>query len=336
MRELAARSLTMIGAFVPATLADPVAHAPALSLALRTARLLAACAAPDDRPFVVLADDPCSDPVRLKCAGRIQREQGLTAEQWRTLARGADSIARAVRDETGLRTVFHHHSGSFVETPSEIETLLDITAPDLIGLCLDTGHYIYGGGDALDALKRFGGRVWHVHFKDCPQPVLDRARALRRGETPDARPFVLAHLLLHSGVKKGECLAIHLNHIELRGPDGPLLYVRYPDVSKRYKERKLPLDSAWVAAFEDYRRQYEPSSRLFPWSPRRLEYLLEELGNLAGLEKHLSFDMCRWTFALRETRAGVEPDRLRQRMGLSKIQWREVGAKLEALAARTV
>jgi len=176
-RELAARSLTMIGAFVPATLADPVAHAPALSLALRTARLLAACAAPDDRPFVVLADDPCSDPVRLKCAGRIQQEQGLTAEQWRTLARGADSIARAVRDETGLRTVFHHHSGSFVETPSEIETLLDITAPDLIGLCLDTGHYIYGGGDALDALKRFGGRVWHVHFKDCPQPVLDRARA---------------------------------------------------------------------------------------------------------------------------------------------------------------
>src|SRR3990170_1614205 len=166
------------------------------------------------------------------------------------------------------------------------------------------------------------------------EAVLDRARALRRGETPDARPFVLAHLLLHSGVKKGECLAIHLNHIELRGPDGPLLYVRYPDVSKRYKERKLPLDSAWVAAFEDYRRQYEPSSRLFPWSPRRLEYLLEELGNLAGLEKHLSFDMCRWSFALRRFRSGMEQDRIRQLLGLSKIQWREVGAKLEALATR--
>ena len=166
------------------------------------------------------------------------------------------------------------------------------------------------------------------------EAVLERASALRRAEPPDARPFVLAHLLLHTGIKKGECLAIHLNHIELRGPDGPLLYVRYPDVSKRYKERKLPLDPAWVAAFEEYRRHYEPSSRLFLWSPRRLEYLLEELGNLAGLEKHLSFDMCRWTFALREKRSGVEPDRIRQHMGLSKIQWREVGAKLEALAAR--
>jgi integrase/recombinase XerD len=166
------------------------------------------------------------------------------------------------------------------------------------------------------------------------EAVLERASALRQGESPDARPFTLAHLLLHTGIKKGECLALHLNHIELRGPDGPLLYVRYPDVRKRYKERKLPLAPAWVAALEEYRRQYDPSGRLFPWSPRRLEYLLEELGNLAGLEKHLSFDMCRWTFALREWRAGVEPDRIRQRLGLSKIQWREIGAKLEALAAR--
>ncbi|HKY84543.1 MAG TPA: site-specific integrase [Anaerolineales bacterium] len=166
------------------------------------------------------------------------------------------------------------------------------------------------------------------------EAVLERARGLRRGESPDARPYTLAHLLLHTGIKKGECLAIHLNHIELRGPDGPLLYVRYPDVRKRYKERKLSLEPAWVAALEEYRRQYDPSSLLFPWSPRRLEYLLEELGDLAGLGKHLSFDMCRWTFALREWRAGVEPDRIRQRLGLSKIQWREVGAKLEALAAR--
>jgi integrase/recombinase XerD len=166
------------------------------------------------------------------------------------------------------------------------------------------------------------------------EAVLERAQALRRGETPDSRPFTLADLLLHTGIKKGECLAIHLNHVELRGADGPILYIRYPDVRKRYKERKLTLEPAWVAAFEEYRRQYAPTTRLFPWSPRRLEYLLEELGNLAGLEKHLSFDMCRWTFALRRFRSGMEQDRIRQLLGLSKIQWREVGAKLEALAAR--
>jgi integrase/recombinase XerD len=164
--------------------------------------------------------------------------------------------------------------------------------------------------------------------------VVERAQALRRGSEPDARPFTLTHLLLNTGIKKGECLAIHLNHIELRGLEGPLLYIRYPDARKRYKERKLALDPAWITAFEEYRRQYAPTTRLFPWSPRRLEYLLEELGNLAGLEKHLSFDMCRWTFALSRFRSGMEPDRIRQLLGLSKIQWREVGAKLEALAAR--
>jgi integrase/recombinase XerD len=157
---------------------------------------------------------------------------------------------------------------------------------------------------------------------------------MRRGESPDARPFTLAHLLLHTGIKKGECLAIHLNHIELRGTEGPLLYIRYPEARKRYKERKLALEPAWVTAFEEYRRQYNPTARVFPWSPRRLEYLLEELGNLAGLEVHLSFDMCRWTFALRRYRSGAEHDRIRQQLGLSKIQWREIGAKLEALAAR--
>jgi len=166
------------------------------------------------------------------------------------------------------------------------------------------------------------------------EAVLERAQALRRGESPDARPFTLTHLLLNTGIKKGECLAIHLNHVELRGVEGPLLYIRYPDARKRYKERKLSLEPVWVAAFEEYRRQYAPTTRLFPWSPRRLEYLLEELGNLGGLEKHLSFDMCRWSFALRRFRSGMEPDRIRQLLGLSKIQWREVGAKLEALAAR--
>jgi integrase len=164
--------------------------------------------------------------------------------------------------------------------------------------------------------------------------VLAQGNRLRRGDPPDARSFTLAHLLLNTGIKKGECLAIHVNHLELNGVDGPTLHIRYRDVTKRYKERRLPLEPAWVAAYSEYREQYHPSDQLFPWSPRRLEYLLEELGTLAGLDKHLSFDMCRWTFGLREYRDGTDPDRIRQRLGLSKIQWREVGAKLEALAAR--
>jgi integrase/recombinase XerD len=159
------------------------------------------------------------------------------------------------------------------------------------------------------------------------------AQALRKASEPDARPAALFDLLLHTGVKKGECLAIQLHHIDLRAAEGPTLFIRYGEVRKRYKERKLLLENSWVPVFQEYLHQYEPRTTVFPWSPRRLEYLLEDLGQAAGLEKHLSFDMCRWTSALADYRAGADRDRIRQKLGLSKIQWREIGAKLDRLAA---
>lgn len=178
--ELGARSLSMIGAFVPVRLSDAGAHAEGESSALRTARLLEGCVreTPEARrPFVILADDPGPDSHRLQHAGRINAGQGLDEGGWRIVAAGAESIARAVREETGLRTVFHHHCGTWVETPEETETLLSLTSPGLLGLCLDTGHCAYGGGDPLAVLRRFKERVWHVHFKDCDPATVTRARA---------------------------------------------------------------------------------------------------------------------------------------------------------------
>jgi len=78
--------------------------------------------------------------------------------------------------------------------------------------------------------------------------------------------------------------------------------------------------------------QYKPSDQVFPWSPRRLEYLLEDLGKETGLIKHLSFDMCRWTCALNDWKSGEDRDQIRQKLGISKIQWREVSLKLRQLA----
>jgi len=164
--------------------------------------------------------------------------------------------------------------------------------------------------------------------------VLQSAESSRRGTKPDARPYTLLSLLLQTGIKKSECLALYLHHIDLGAAAGPILFVRYPDVRKRYRERRLPLSQAWVTAFQEYVAQYAPRDRVFPYSPRRLEYLLEDIGNAAGLEKHLSFNMCRWTAALSDLRAGKDKDYIRQKLGLSKIQWREVGTKLDRMAAQ--
>jgi integrase/recombinase XerD len=165
------------------------------------------------------------------------------------------------------------------------------------------------------------------------QNVLEAANAYRKAAKPDARPYTLLSLLLNTGVKKGECLALSPNHIDLEAEGGPILFVRYANPQHRYKERKISLPDEWVEAYQEYRAQYELDERLFPWSPRRLEYLLEDLSNEAGLEKHLSFDMCRWTCALSDWQAGVDPIKIRQKLGVSKIQWREISMKLEKLSA---
>jgi integrase/recombinase XerD len=63
-----------------------------------------------------------------------------------------------------------------------------------------------------------------------------------------------------------------------------------------------------------------------------LEYLLEDLSDGAGLKKHLSFDMCRWTCALTDWNAGMDHNKIRQKLGISKVQWREVKMKLHKLS----
>jgi site-specific recombinase XerD len=161
--------------------------------------------------------------------------------------------------------------------------------------------------------------------------VLLAADRHRRDHKPDARPFALIYLLLATGIKKSECLGIHLNHVDLDAPNGPQVFIRYASPSNRYKERKLALPEDWIPAYKEYLAQYQPVDQLFPWSPRRLEYLLEEIGEEAGLDKHLSFDMCRWTSILRDYQSSIEVDVIRQKMGVSKIQWREINIKLRQL-----
>ena len=174
----------------------------------------------------------------------------------------------------------------------------------------------------------------HVLNDDETNLALAAADRHRRDQKPDARSYTLLSLLLGTGIKKSECLGIHLNHIDLNAPTGPQVFIRYASAANRYKERKLDLPDDWVSAYSEYLDQYRPVDQLFPWSPRRLEYLLEDIGEEAGLNKHLSFDMCRWTCALRDFESGLEPDAVRQKMGVSKIQWREIHLKLRQLAGK--
>jgi len=173
-KELDRRNLAMVGAFVPVFLKDKAKHLQGAETAVKTARLMAEAGYPD--AFIVLADENGSVKERTLNAGRITPEMGLSNEEWKIFAGGADLVAGEVKAKTGLRTVFHHHCAGYAETPMEINMLLENTNPDLLGLVLDMGHYKFGGGDPLEALKKYSKRIWHVHFKDCEDKVASLSR----------------------------------------------------------------------------------------------------------------------------------------------------------------
>ncbi len=173
-QELAARNLKLLASWVSVYLHDAGRHAASEADAVRTARLLAEVGGPDN--LIVLGNDPYGDPMRTQNAGRIRPEHGMTDAQWKVFTEGANRVARAVKRETGLRTVFHHHIGTWVETPEETATFLRLTDPAVLGLVFDTGHYRFGGGDPVEGLRRHADRVWHVHFKDHDPRVAEQSR----------------------------------------------------------------------------------------------------------------------------------------------------------------
>jgi inosose dehydratase len=159
---------------------------------VRTARLLRDAGEAD--AIVVLSDDNGAVLERERNAGRITSALGLSDSQWSVFAAAAEQIARAVRDETGLRTAFHPHCGGYVETVAEIDALMRRTDPSIVGLCVDTGHIAYAGGDPLEVLERHADRVWHMHFKDCDPRIAAKARAAGIGYLAAVRSQLFCEL----------------------------------------------------------------------------------------------------------------------------------------------
>lgn len=174
LRQVLARhELELLGAFVPVALSRAEAHEEGAARAARTARLLAS---QSETAFIVLSDDNGAVPLRTENAGRVGPEHGLDPAGWERVVKGVLRVAAAVKEAAGLRTVLHHHCAGYLETPGEVARLLEQTDPEQVGLCLDTGHWRFGGGDPLEALRAHRDRIWHVHFKDCQPRVARRSR----------------------------------------------------------------------------------------------------------------------------------------------------------------
>jgi inosose dehydratase len=167
---LQSRSLEMLSSFVPVNLADPKKMEETTQHIRKVGALLADLGA----PCIVLADE--QSEFRESIAGRVPRDgsASLTAQQWTDVARIAREAERIAGD-FGLDLVFHPHVATLVETLEETDRFFDAVSATGIGLCLDTGHCYYAGGDPVAVANQYKKLLRYVHVKDIDQPVLDES-----------------------------------------------------------------------------------------------------------------------------------------------------------------
>lgn len=168
--RLSARSLRLAGGWVPLSFGDAGNLREELGCLEATLDLFVAAAGDrsDFAPKPTLADAGSAARRRTLTRPGPSRP-GMDDKDWSRFAARVDEVAGRVRTR-GLEPTFHHHAGTAVESPEEIDRLLALTD---IGLCLDVGHLLVAGGDPVEAMSRWGDRINHLHVKDCRREVVD-------------------------------------------------------------------------------------------------------------------------------------------------------------------
>jgi len=138
----------------------------------------------------------------------------LDDDAWKTLCSSADELGKIVSEEYGVTLQVHHHADAHIETQAEVERFLEGTDPGYVSLCLDTGHYAYGGGDSVALIRDYADRVGYIHIKQMDPAIVERAKredmafgkAVRMGascEPPSGVPDIpsVAQALLDRGTE---------------------------------------------------------------------------------------------------------------------------------------
>jgi integrase/recombinase XerD len=195
------------------------------------------------------------------------------------------------------------------------------------------GEHILPDDPAVALLQRSGAAPLQPALSDDDvDRLLARTAALRVADEPDARPDLLLRLLLETGIKKSECMRLAPADILRDDPNHPVLVIRHKKPNNVYQERKIALDPDWPNVFDDYRGQYNPPDTIFDCTARNLEYILRDVADAADVAGKVSFEILRWTCAVRDYRRGMDLEELREKLGLSRVSWRETSDKIIRLA----
>ena len=165
--------------------------------------------------------------------------------------------------------------------------------------------------------------------RDC----LSASMTMKKGNSQDYRPELLFRLLLQTGLKKAETGRLKREDIDRINPQYPIAIIKHK-ARNVYKERRIELDSEFLKLLDLYYQQYALKETVFNCTTRNLEYILTEVGQRAEVPFKLSFEVMRWTSAVRDYRNDMDEDRIREKLGLSKTSWYETSDKIKRISAR--
>lgn len=170
---LAERGITLIGGVIFRPFHDPAAWEEVLDASVRTCRAIRAHGA----RHAVLIDSIA--PRRAQTAGRGAEAERMVGAELQGFLGRLRHVAKMATEEYGLTCSIHSHAGGFVDFEDEVETVLSEIAPELLGICLDTGHMTFAGIDPIGFYRRHAGRVSYLHLKDIDPAVMKKTIAER-------------------------------------------------------------------------------------------------------------------------------------------------------------
>ncbi|MCD7842822.1 MAG: myo-inosose-2 dehydratase [Lachnospiraceae bacterium] len=97
--------------------------------------------------------------------------------EWKTLCEGLNRLGKIALEEYGISLTYHHHMGTVVQDAEETERLMSQTDPQYVSLLYDTGHFAYCGVDPLEMVKKYAGRIKHVHLKDIRPQMVEKVKS---------------------------------------------------------------------------------------------------------------------------------------------------------------
>lgn len=114
--------------------------------------------------------------TRNQIAGHVKPEDAMSDAEFAQFAKVLNQVGEITLAQ-GVKSCFHNHVGSTIETREEIDRLWSLIDPGLVFMGPDTGHLAWAGADVVQFCRDYAGSIKTMHIKDVNKQVMDEGVA---------------------------------------------------------------------------------------------------------------------------------------------------------------